>query len=120
AYFDKLGKKLIINRDWSNGTVNAYAQQFFGRWMVTFPGGLPRHPAVTAGGFALVACHEVGHHIGGFPVNFFPRMSIEGQADYFANTKCLRNIFTPESNQEFIANNNVNEYAAESCQQYFA
>jgi hypothetical protein len=116
------GSTLKINRLWEDDTVNAFAQRSFGTWSVSFPGGLPRHPAVTADGFALVACHEIGHHLGGFPAKNIlgtPGMSIEGQADYFANSKCLREYFTPETNIEFFANNEVDERVIEKCQTQF-
>lgn len=47
-------------------------------------------------GFVWIACHELGHIVGGEPVNEllkgFPGqegLTIEGQADYFASKKCM-------------------------------
>ena len=31
-------------------------------------GGLARHVEATVDGLAMVACHEIGHHIGGYPL----------------------------------------------------
>jgi Zn-dependent protease with chaperone function len=52
-------------------------------------GGLARDPLVTKDGFSAVICHEIGHHIAGAPRKGFSWASNEGQADYFATTKCL-------------------------------
>jgi hypothetical protein len=102
------GATLTVNRKWSDGTVNAYAQQFGQNWQINMFGGLARHQAVTADGFALVACHELGHHLGGAPKvnNLFSRWaSNEGASDYFASLKCLRLYFDEASNVEWYAAN---------------
>ena len=82
------GGKLEVERNWKDGTVNAYASQSGSTWKVAMFGGLARHPAITYEGFALVICHELGHHIGGHPKMGWA--TNEGGADYFATLKCLR------------------------------
>lgn len=69
-------------------------------------GGLAREPNLTADGILLVACHEIGHHLGGIPSypadapgQQYP-MAVEGQSDYFATLKCLRRIY---SNMDYEA-----------------
>ena len=93
----RLGGTLSIKRNWNDGTVNAYASRSGKTWNVAMFGGLARHETVTEDGFALVVCHELGHHIGGAPkkVSYYSNSwaSNEGQADYFANLKCLRKTF---------------------------
>ncbi len=85
------GGHLVINRLWTDETVNASAEQQGGDWIINMYGGLARHPAVTKDGMMLVACHELGHHLGGFPlIGGGGWASNEGAADYFANLKCLR------------------------------
>ena len=96
------GGKLVINRLWSDNTVNASAQRNGNNYVLNMYGGLARHESITQDGMALVACHEMGHHIGGAPK--YARMdwaSNEGQADYFANLKCLRILFAREGAQSF-------------------
>jgi hypothetical protein len=85
----KKGGKLVIDRNWEDATVNAYAMQNGAEWHIAMFGGLARHEAITEDGFALVACHEIGHHIGGFPKKMGWATN-EGGADYFATLKCLR------------------------------
>lgn len=88
------GGRLVINRLWSDSTVNASAERNGGQRIINMYGGLARHDAITQDGLALVACHELGHHLGGAPkFGIFERLdwaSNEGQSDYFANLKCLR------------------------------
>lgn len=85
------GGNLVVERKWPDATVNAYAFQRGKNFHIAMFGGLARHQTVTADGFALVACHEIGHHIGGFPKKSWA--TNEGGADYYANLKCLRRVF---------------------------
>src|SRR5690606_1616432 len=90
------GGELKVERNWTDGTVNAYAHRRGGTWNVAMFGGLARHETITEDGFALVVCHEIGHHIGGAPKKggwFSTWATNEGQADYFATLKCLRKVF---------------------------
>ncbi len=85
-----------IKKLWDEGTVNAFAS---GSGVLHFYGGLARHPLMTPESFILVACHEMGHIIGGFPrttSRYAAKLSPEGQADYFATLKCARRLFSKE------------------------
>ena len=88
--------ELVVERKWDDGTVNAYAFRKGSKWHVAMFGGLARHPETTKDGFSAVICHEVGHHIGGAPKKkswMSSWASNEGQADYFATSKCLKLLF---------------------------
>lgn len=89
------GGKLKVNRRWSDSTVNASASQSFGTWNVNMYGGLARRPEVTKDGFALVLCHELGHHLAGFPRSSGWAAN-EGQSDYFATLACGRLAWSDE------------------------
>lgn len=92
--FQSFGANLQIVRKWNDSTVNAYADQMGNTWRVTMFGGMARRPEVTADGFALVLCHEIGHHLGGFP--FYGDRdwaSNEGNSDYFASLDCAKKIW---------------------------
>jgi hypothetical protein len=86
--------KLVVNKLWDDSTVNASASQSGNVWTVNMYGGLARRPEITQDGFALVVCHELGHHFGG---HFFYESddwaAAEGQADYFATHVCGRRVF---------------------------
>lgn len=88
------GGRLVLKRLWDDPTVNASAQRIGDDYVLNMYGGLARHKAITQDGMALVACHEMGHHIGGAPLyDGMDWASNEGQADYFANLKCLHKVF---------------------------
>ncbi len=114
---------LKVIRNWTDGTVNAYAQQTGKDWKVSMFGGLARHEAITPDGFALVVCHELGHHIGGAPRKSSawasPWASNEGQSDYFANLKCLRRVWNDEDNTTVVATLEVPAALSEKCASAF-
>lgn len=110
------GGKLEVVRKWTDGTVNAYAQQEGNIWKVSMFGGLARHKTITEDGFALVVCHELGHHIGGVPrYAGGDWASNEGQSDYFATTKCLRRVWQSEDNAAAVRSLNVPAVLSENC-----
>jgi subtilisin-like proprotein convertase family protein len=87
------GAELVRNKLWEDPTVNASASQEPSRWIVNMYGGLARRPEVTPDGFVLVVCHELGHHLGGFPLKGERWAATEGQADYFATQACARALW---------------------------
>jgi hypothetical protein len=96
---ESFGAELIINKDFDDDTVNAFANQDGNKWEVSFFGGLAKHKDMNFYGFSLVVCHELGHHLG-FGV-MYPdtqwRAAVEGQADYFATAACARKMFDQSS-----------------------
>lgn len=112
--------KLVIEKKWKDGTVNAYAKQpGDGTWIVAMFGGLARHPEITEDAFATVVCHELGHHIGGAPKKkgLFASTwaSNEGQADYFGVMKCLRRVFEKDRNTEIARRLNAPTLVKTKC-----
>jgi hypothetical protein len=105
SFVAKTGRTFVIDRLWADPTVNAYADQNTpGVDTIHMFGGLARHPETTEDAMALVACHELGHHLGGAPrkVDSSTGASIwaanEGQADYWGTMKCLRHYFEGDDN----------------------
>jgi hypothetical protein len=119
-----MGGKLVIERLWADGNVNAYAKRETGReWGVEMYGGLARHATVTQDGFALVLCHELGHHIGGAPKK--RRVggtwaSSEGQSDYFATLKCLRQVFLNDDNAAVVKKLVAPAFLTAACKKSFS
>jgi hypothetical protein len=113
------GKTLVVNRLWTNGTVNASAQQSGNNWIVNMYGGLARHVTVSQDAFAMVVCHELGHHLGGAPkyggAGSLNWASNEGQSDYFASMKCIRKYFADEDNIAALENVQVDPLVMERC-----
>lgn len=116
--FRNQSRNLIFRREWSNSEVNAYASREGSNSIVLVSGGLARADETTDEGFLLVLCHEIGHHIGGVPKYTADGgwASVEGQADYYATSKCLRKIFAKEVN---TWNGDVDPIAERRCGQYW-
>lgn len=87
------GAELVATKDWSDNTINAYAEQRGKTWEVHFFGGLARQPEITPDGFAMVVCHELGHHFGGYAFYDEDWAAAEGEADYWATQACAREIW---------------------------
>ena len=109
------GATLTANKLWSNPTVNASAQQMGNRWVVNMYGGLARRVEVTPDGFALVVCHELGHHLAGYFFYGQGWASSEGQSDYFASQACARTIWKDQAAKNAAARETVHATAKAGC-----
>lgn len=111
-------------------------------------GGIARHPLMTKDALALVICHELGHHFGGAPkkspieiikperpekndrLKLFgigkpkkPKTipnwsSTEGQADYYASTKCMKRYlaFSEENGRTYdLSDKNQDDIVLKKC-----
>lgn len=99
----RMNKNLIVEKRWVDSTVDAFAtRDDVNNPVIVMLGGLARHPEMTRDGLALIFCHELGHHLGGAPKilrgtsGLRGWSSAEGQADYFATSKCLPYFFQAE------------------------
>ena len=116
------GGRLVISRLWENEDISAQAilrsQQTYQLLMF---GGLARHPLITQDAMALVACHELGHLIGGAPRGNGGnrRSSLEAQADYFANLKCMRRILSADGAASFTRPRGDDAVPRAACEQSF-
>ena len=92
--FKKQKKRLQINARWEDGErqASAWIQEDRGGIIAVLriPGGIARTEQINADAFALIVCHEIGHHLAGPPMIW--KYSIEGQADYFGVSECLRRV----------------------------
>lgn len=82
-------------------------------------GGLARRPEVTKDGFVLVICHELGHHLGGFP--FYSGgdwAANEGQADYFATHACAHKMWDGSADNA-LSRDGVDPVAKQQCDQSY-
>jgi hypothetical protein len=116
------GGTLNVERLWADGTVNASASRMGNTYNIKMYGGLARHETITKDAFALVACHEVGHHIGGVPRYSGQGNSwaaVEGQSDYFATSKCLRRLFENEDNANIVSRMNIDPLVVQKCESQF-
>lgn len=99
--FQKLDKQFIIKKLWDSQLHNSESYLHEDQFAIMVHGGLARHRSMTIDSLALVACHEIGHYLGGAPSKMYEGekswASVEGQADYFATAKCLKRLFTNRS-----------------------
>ncbi len=116
------GKKFVVERKWTDGTVNAYAhQQTPGAYTIAMFGGLARHQEVTEDAMALVACHELGHHVGGAPKKTDALGKVqwatnEGQSDYWGAMKCLTRYLRDEDNTSVVSKMSIPQEVTNNCQ----
>lgn len=97
-----LGGNLVMIKKWTSTIANAYAIRSTDEWQIEVHGGLARHPKMTEDSYTVVLCHELGHHVGGYP--FKPLSgaaaagwaAVEGQADYYAVKDCARRLWRDE------------------------
>jgi hypothetical protein len=116
------GGKIEAYKGWSNSTVNASAQRMGGKWLINMYGGLARRPEVTPDGFAMVVCHELGHHFAGFPFVSGIRGALngawaanEGQSDYFATHSCARRIWANDNAKNTTFESQLDETSVGKC-----
>lgn len=133
---EQRGATLKVRKLWDDGTVNAYAKQVKPGEMdsddqrndsdktifeVNMFGGLARHETITPDGFALVVCHELGHHLAGAPrkLDWMGNLrwaSNEGQADYWGTMKCLRKVLENEAETTtFLKKQAYDKEAYDAC-----
>lgn len=65
--------------------------------------GVRYHPRMNADTYAQILCHELGHHLGGFPHVTDSWASAEGQADYFATAKCMRRYYESLTGEQLFS-----------------
>ncbi len=118
------GAVLKMNRLWSSAEVNASATRKGKTWIVNAYGGLARFKWMTYDGEVMVLCHEMGHHLGGFPT--YPGVlggswaSNEGQSDYFATMKCFRRIIENDDNEAILSSMNIPGDVSKACQMSYS
>jgi hypothetical protein len=98
---NEYGKKIVFSVDLEDERVNAScSRDDDNNPILKIRGGLLRHPLMNEDVLNFILCHELGHFLGGAPKSFRGNTqkrswsSVEGQADYFAVTKCLPRIYS--------------------------
>lgn len=117
------GAKLNLVGNWNDSTVNAYAQQNGKTWNVNMFGGLARREEVTRDGFTLVICHELGHHLGGYPTyeGFNNTWAAsEGQSDYFATQACAKKLWRGQYEENKKAGKLALPAAKKMCDEHYS
>lgn len=100
-YFSKVyhqtGLPLIIPNEWSSPYFAAFASKKEGYMQISLWGGMARAPGSNKAILATILCHELGHVLGGEPLQTIPGAdwaSTEGQSDFYASSVCMPDFFT--------------------------
>jgi hypothetical protein len=119
--FKKKKMNLKIEAFWEDKQTNAYAGLRGTDRYVLIYGGYARHRFMTKDAFLSVVCHEIGHHLGGFPKKAHGSWSSsEGQADYFSTLKCMKEVLRSYQNNEVTALSlNLPEMVKKECRYQF-
>lgn len=109
------GYNLKVLGDWDSETVNAHTNRDGNTIYIRVFGGLARHHQMTPDALSLVACHEMGHNIGGAPT-YSDQISTssEGQSDYWATLKCSRKLF--RANRQLTSSDDQDETIDRACE----
>lgn len=109
-----LGGQLVVERSWNSDEVNASAMRWGNQYIINMYGGLARHPLITEEGFTMVACHEVGHHLGGAPKTMGWATN-EGGSDYYSSLKCMRWFYEGADNEAWAKSVSHDTVAVNQC-----
>ncbi len=96
AVIAKTGLPFLIPNEWASPYFAAFAIKRESYMQISLWGGLARAQGVTKPMLAAVLCHELGHILGGEPLQTIPGSdwaSTEGQSDFFAAKVCLPEYF---------------------------
>jgi hypothetical protein len=103
------GAELKIERLWqSDADGGRCSRSQDGKlWNLHIYGEMARAKGTTTDSFAILLCHELGHHLAGYPFYsqyHYEWAAAEGQAEYWAAQACLRDLWsaTPEVNSHFL------------------
>jgi hypothetical protein len=109
------GNTLEVSGYWEVEIVNAFASRSLNYWYVAIYGGMARRPEMTLDAVTLVLCHEIGHHIAGFPTKANSWAAAEGQSDYFATHSCLTKLWKDEIEINRSSRNKIDPVGKEIC-----
>jgi hypothetical protein len=65
-------------------------------WIIQVDGGMAASASISRDVFELILCHELGHIKGGEPFLEGTAQSVEGQADFYASSVCLKRLWAEE------------------------
>ena len=122
--FAKQDIVLDIIGDWKNDYLLAYVDFYKNSiyYRIYISGSWARHEFSNPDVIALVACHEIGHYLGGYPKRYISKdvfFTIEAQADYFATARCLKKYFQGSDNKNIVEQMPLPAIVEESCEKSF-
>lgn len=112
-----LGRPMEIFHDWKMPYFSAWASNLDQVFKINFWGGFARLPSMSIETWEFVVCHEVGHIVGGEPMEdnkLLNDFSAEGQSDYFAITECLPHYYRTFARTQFDRSRST-KFELETC-----
>ena len=102
------GEKITVNRLWMGSAIGDHAIRIpvstLENPVVAITGTAAKDASITKDAFAMVVCHEFGHHLAKGPRIGFRKLeswsAAEGEADYWATSKCLKAYFSKYEDKE--------------------
>jgi hypothetical protein len=116
----EFGFNLEVAGYWEVDIVNAFASRSLNYWYVTIYGGMARRPEMTLDAVTVVLCHEIGHHVAGFPTKANSWASAEGQSDYFATHSCLTKLWKDEVEVNRASRDKIDPVGREICDDQYS
>lgn len=89
--------QFLLDLDWASPYFGAGISLKDGNTTLMILGGTTRIVGFTEDAYAALVCHEIGHILGGAPLQELKgsqNFSKEGQADFFAASECLPRYFS--------------------------
>ena len=92
------GAKITYEVYWNSSSAGAFTlRKDQGKtWHILIYDGMLRLPYATEDMISSVLCHELGHHLGGYPFKENTWSASEGQADFFSFHACLPKLFAKD------------------------
>lgn len=94
---EKIGIPVLLDAQWESPYFGAGVSLYKDQFRVMILGGSTRVDDMTLDAYAALVCHELGHILGGSPLQTITGAewsSAEGQSDYFAASECLPRYFS--------------------------
>lgn len=114
------GFEMDFTMEWSNSWFNAQTGRTgSSRVRFFFSGALARGKYMTKDGLMFVACHEVGHQLGGFPLKSGRWATSEGGADYFAAVKCMRDLLKNDPENSLAESVSIHPGVQSKCREAY-
>jgi hypothetical protein len=124
--FAKQKLTIYIQGNWKDSTLKALsmaANTNVNSRYIYISGGYARNNLMNRDVLLQVACHEIGHHLGGYPRkpgHSWPS-SAEAQADYYSTSKCMKLVLADEiaMNEQVANSTDVPEFVKDDCSKQF-
>ncbi|MEY4064312.1 MAG: hypothetical protein RIR26_520 [Pseudomonadota bacterium] len=89
-------------------------------WEFHFYDGVLKIKNMTTDVLTLIVCHELGHHLAGYPFKEESTWSAaEGQADYFATQACVPRLWQHDSDKNAVFAKRVGAESKKECDASF-